>query len=82
MVGLVAKNAITNHQREQKVSVPQSTVSGSSMTAGPVTEAAISEVETEPKEELFDTQEITVDVTGLNPFLGFMSETAYEEMKT
>lgn len=81
MVGLMAKNIVTNHQREQKVSVPQSTVSGSSMTAGPVTEAAISEVETEPKEELPDTQKITVDVTGLNPFLGFMSETAYEEMK-
>ena len=69
MVGLVAKNAVTNHQREQKVSVPQSTVSGSSMTAGPVTEAAISEVETEPKEELPKIQKITVDVTGLNPFL-------------
>lgn len=81
MVGLMAKNIVTHHQREQKVSVPQSTVSGSSMTAGPVTEAAISEVETEPKEELPKTQKITVDVTGLNPFLGFMSETAYEEMK-
>ena len=46
MVGLMAKNIVTHHQREQKVSVLQSTVSGSSMTAGPVTEAGISEVET------------------------------------
>lgn len=92
ILGAVTKNVIMPKNESQKNVARTETASGTAISAETASGGgvAIEEVEAsvDPDGEKTDTpiadsgESMSVDMTDLEPFLGFMSETAYEELKT
>jgi hypothetical protein len=66
----------------------QTTVSGTAVTVDSVSGAAVNEVledeiseEGEPENQQEVVEEISVDTSGLNSFLGFMTDAAYQDLE-
>lgn len=92
ILGAVTKNVIMPKNESQKNVARTETASGTAIGAEPASGGgvAIENIETgiESEGEKTDStaddsnNDVSVDMTDLEPFLGFMSETAYEELKT
>ena len=82
LAGAIAKSVVTQKALRNETEIPANTVTGSAISTSPATGAAVLEEETGSEEVPSDiNKELDVDTTGLSSFLGFMSESAFEELE-
>ena len=81
-MGAIAKSVVTQKALRNEAEMPANTATGPAISISPVTGAAVLGEETDSEEEPSDSnKELDVDTTGLSSFLGFMSESAFEDLK-
>lgn len=80
MLGALVKSIAMPHSSINETVTPASTATGTAICTVPVTGAAVLEEET-GSEEVASERDKEVDTTGLSSFLGFMSESAYEDLE-
>lgn len=82
LAGAIAKSVVTQKALRNEAEMPANTATGPAISISPVTGAAVLEEETGSKEVPSDNNKaLDVDTTGLSPFLGFMSDSAFEDLE-
>lgn len=92
ILGAVTKSVIMPKNESRKNAARTETASGTAIGAEAASGGGVAiegvEASVDPDDETTDytaddsNNDVSVDMTDLEPFLGFMSETAYEELKT
>lgn len=84
LAGAIAKSVVTQKALRNEAEIPANTATGSAISTSPATGAAVLEEETGSEEVPSDNNkalDVDVDTTGLSSFLGFMSESAFEDLE-
>ena len=82
LAGVIAKSIVPQKALRNEADIPANTATGPAISTSPATGAAVLGEETDSEEEPSDSnKELDVDTTGLSSFLGFMSESAFEDLK-
>lgn len=82
LAGAIAKSVVPRKALRNEAEIPANTATGPSISTSPATGAAILEEETGSEEVPSDNNKaLDVDTTGLSSFLGFMSESAFEDLE-
>ena len=81
LAGAIAKSVVTQKALRNEAEMPANTATGPAISISPVTGAVLGE-ETGSEEVPSDNNKaLDVDTTGLSPFLGFMSDSAFEDLE-
>ncbi len=81
---IVSKSVVTQKADflRNEAEMPANTATGPAISISPVTGAAVLGEETGSEEVPSDNNKaLDVDTTGLSPFLGFMSDSAFEDLE-
>ena len=82
LAGAIAKSVVTQKALRNEAEMPANTATGPAISISPVTGAAVLGEETGSEEVPSDNNKaLDVDTTGLSPFLGFMSDSAFEDLE-
>ena len=82
LAGSIAKSIVPQKDLRNEAEIPANTATGPAISTSPATGAADLEEETGSKEVPSDNNKaLDVDTTGLSSFLGFMSESAFEDLE-
>ena len=82
LAGAIAKSIVPQKDLRNEAEIPANTATGPAISTSPATGAAVLEEETGSKEVPSDNNKaLDVDTTGLSSFLGFMSESAFEDLE-
>ena len=82
LAGAIAKRVVTQKALRNEAEMPANTATGPAISISPVTGAAVLGEETGSEEVPSDNNKaLDVDTTGLSPFLGFMSDSAFEDLE-
>ena len=81
LAGVIAKSVVTQKALRNEAEMPANTATGPAISISPVTGAAVLGEETGSEEVPSDNNKaLDVDTAGLSSFLGFMSESAFEDL--
>lgn len=82
LAGAIAKSVVPQKDLRNEAEIPANTATGLAISISPVTGAAVLGEETGSEEVPSDNNKaLDVDTAGLSSFLGFMSESAFEDLK-
>ncbi len=84
LAGAIAKSVVPQKALRNEAEIPANTATGPSISTSPATGAAVLGEETGSEEVPSDNNkalDVDVDTTGLSSFLGFMSESAFEDLE-
>lgn len=82
LAGVIAKSIVPQKALRNEADIPANTATGPAISTSPTTGAAVLEEETGSEEGPSDSnKELDVDTTGLSSFLGFMSDSAFEDLE-
>lgn len=82
LAGVIAKSIVPQKALRNEADIPANTATGPAIGTSPATGAAVLGEETDSEEEPSDSnKELDVDTAGLSSFLGFMSESAFEDLE-
>ena len=82
LAGAIAKSVVPRKDLRNEAEIPANTATGPAISISPVTGAAVLGEETGSEEVPSDNNKaLDVDTAGLSSFLGFMSESAFEDLE-
>ena len=82
LAGAIAKSVVPQKDLRNEAEIPANTATGPAISISPATGAAVLGEETDSEGEPSDNNKaLDVDTTGLSSFLGFMSESAFEDLE-
>ena len=82
LAGVIAKSVVPQKDLRNEAEMPANTATGPAISISPVTGAAVLGEETGSEEVPSDNNKaLDVDTTGLSSFLGFMSDSAFEDLE-
>ena len=82
LAGAIAKSVVPQKDLRNEAEIPANTATGPAISISPVTGAAVLGEETGSEEVPSDNNKaLDVDTAGLSSFLGFMSESAFEDLE-
>ena len=82
LAGAIAKSVVPQKALRNEAEIPANTATGPAISISPATGAAVLGEETDSEGEPSDNNKaLDVDTTGLSPFLGFMSDSAFEDLE-
>ena len=84
LAGVIAKSIVPQKALRNEAEIPANTATGPAISTSPATGAAVLGEETDSEEEPSDSNkelDVDVDTAGLSSFLGFMSESAFEDLE-
>lgn len=82
LAGAIAKSIVPQKALRNEADIPANTATGPAISTSPATGAAVLEEETGSEEGPSDSnKELDVDTAGLSSFLGFMSDSAFEDLE-
>lgn len=82
LAGAIAKSVVPQKALRNEAEIPANTATGPAISTSPATGAAVLGEETGSQEVASDNNKaLDVDTTGLSSFLGFMSESAFEDLE-
>ena len=82
LAGAIAKSVVPQKDLRNEAEIPANTATGPAISISPVTGAAVLVEETGSEEVPSDNNKaLDVDTAGLSSFLGFMSESAFEDLE-
>ena len=81
LAGAIAKSVVPRKDLRNEAEIPANTATGPAISISPATGAAVLGEETGSEEVPSDNNKaLDIDTTGLSSFLGFMSESAFEDL--
>ena len=81
LAGAIAKSVVPRKDLRNEAEIPANTATGPAVSTSTATGAAVLEEETGSEEVPSDNNKaLDIDTTGLSSFLGFMSESAFEDL--
>ena len=82
LAGAIAKSVVPRKDLRNEAEIPANTATGPAVSTSTATGAAVLEEETGSEEVPSDNNKaLDIDTTGLSSFLGFMSESAFEDLE-
>ena len=82
LAGAIAKSVVPQKDLRNEAEIPATTATGPAVSTSTATGAAVLEEETGSEEVPSDNNKaLDVDTTGLSSFLGFMSDSAFEDLE-
>lgn len=82
LAGAIAKSVVPQKDLRNEAEIPANTATGPAVSTSTATGAAVLEEETGSEEVPSDNNKaLDVDTTGLSSFLGFMSDSAFEDLE-
>ena len=82
LAGAIAKSVVTQKALRNEAEIPANTATGPAVSTSTATGAAVFEKETGSEEVPSDNNKaLDVDTAGLSSFVGFMSESAFEDLE-
>ena len=82
LAGAIAKSVVPQKALRNEAEIPANTATGPAISISPATGAAVLGEETDSEGEPSDNNKaLDVDTAGLSSFLGFMSESAFEDLE-
>lgn len=82
LAGAIAKSVVTQKALRNEAEIPANTATGPAISISPATGAAVLGEETDSEGEPSNSNKsFDVDTIGLSSFLGFMSESAFEDLE-